>query len=231
LPGDRNVGRRVILTVPMADDRLPKPLVDASDPRYRPRERPGMPVATSKKGRSMSATNPRASLVARVLGGGVLVALAFGAHAQAFNAKTGAWEMTTTISGMALPPDVLAKMPADRRAMAEKMMADRNGQPVVHKSCVTKEDLAQDKFARASNPQCTIKTVTRTSTKLVQETVCPGPPATNGTLTFELKSPEAVVGTADQQRGDGSKIHVGIVGRWLGASCADTEAIDGAPKR
>jgi Protein of unknown function (DUF3617) len=174
----------------------------------------------------MQSTNPRTVLAVRVLVGCALAIAAASAEAQAFNAKTGAWEVTTTISGLALPADRLAKLPPDQRAMAEKMMSQRNGQPVVHTSCVTKEDLAQDKFARAANPQCTIKTITRTSTKLVQETACPGPPPTTGTLSFELKAPDSVVGSADQKRPDGSTVHVSIVGRWLRASCEGTEAIE-----
>jgi hypothetical protein len=161
----------------------------------------------------------------------VLVGAAATAQAQSFGAKPGAWEITTTISGLAIPPDRLAKIPPEQRAMAEKMMAERGSQPVIHKVCVKKEDLDRDQFGRGSDPSCTRRTVTRTSTKLVQEVTCPGPPPTTSTATFEAKSGESVVGTADQQRGDGSKVHVGMVGRWLGASCDGTEAMGPPPKR
>ena len=143
------------------------------------------------------------------------------AQAQTFNAKPGAWEMTTTMTGNMIPPDVLAKMPPEKRAMLEKMMAEKgvgNGQTSTRKSCVKKEDLENDNFGRQSET-CTTKTISRSSTKLVVETSCGGPPPVSGTVTFEAKTPESVIGSIDQQRNDGSKFHIGIVGKWLGASC------------
>jgi hypothetical protein len=153
------------------------------------------------------------------------------ADAQAFNAKPGAWEMTTTMTGNMVPPDVLAKMPADRRAMVEKLMAEDgggNGRAVTRRSCVKKEDLDRNDFGRMPGMQCTSKTTTRTPTRLVLETTCAGPPPVTGTVTFEAKTPESVVGSIDQQRPDGSKFHIGIVGKWLGASC---EGIAPSPTR
>ena len=152
----------------------------------------------------------------------VLVALLVGVHAaataQSFAAKPGAWEMTTTMSGAIIPPDVLAKMPPERRAMVEQRMA----QGQTRKSCVKQEDLDQDRFLRQDSG-CTVKTVTRTPTKLVMATTCTGERASTGTVTFEAKSPESVVGSIDQERSAGGRMHIGIVGKWLGASCDGIE--------
>lgn len=159
----------------------------------------------------------------------ILVLSASAAHAESFDAKPGAWEMTTTMTGVTIPPEALARMPPERRAMIEKRMADGRA-PDVRKSCVKKEDLDQDRFMQSTDASCTVKTVSRTSTKLVMATTCTGERASTGTMTFEAKSPESVVGSIDQERGDGSKFHIGIVGRWLGASCAGIAALPGAKK-
>ena len=151
------------------------------------------------------------------------LALPLAAHAQSFNAKPGAWEMTTTMTGNAIPPETLAKMPPDRRAMVEKIMADNggaDGQTSTRKSCVSQEDLDRVNFGRQPRQSgCTTTTTSRTPTKIVMATSCSGPPPITGTMSFEAKTPESVVGSIDQQRPDGSTFHVGIVGKWLGASC------------
>ena len=143
-------------------------------------------------------------------------------RAEPLNARPGAWEMTVTTSGtgMVIPPEALAKMPPERRAMVEKMMAERGGKPntSVRKSCVKKEDLDRDRFAEGDDSGCTRKTVSRTASKIVVAMSCPGTPPREGTFTFEAKTPESVVGAIDQQTGSG-KFHVDIKGRWLGASC------------
>ncbi len=145
------------------------------------------------------------------------------AGAESLNAKPGAWEMTVTTSGTGsvIPPEALAKMPPERRAMVEKMMAERGGKPntSVHRSCVKKEDLERDRFAEGKDGStCTRKTVSRTATKVVVATSCAGTPPRQGTFIFEAKNPETVVGTIDQETGNG-KFHVDVSGKWLGASC------------
>ena len=152
------------------------------------------------------------------------------AHAESFNAKPGAWEMTTTMTGLTIPPDVLAKMPPERRAMIEKRMAE-GAAPQSRKSCVKKEDLDQDRFMQSADANCTVKTLSRTASKLVMATTCTGERASNGTMTFEAKSPESVVGSIDQDRGSGSRFHIGIVGKWLGASCAGIAAMPILPTK
>ena len=147
-----------------------------------------------------------------------------GAHAESFAVKPGAWDMTTQMSGMMIPPDVLAKMPPDRRAMIEKRIAEGSA-PQTRKSCVRKEDLDQDRFLKSEGPNCSVKPVTRTSTKLVMAMTCTGERAATGTMTFEAKSPENVVGSIDLDRGNGGKMHIGIAGKWAGSSCDGIPAI------
>jgi hypothetical protein len=151
-------------------------------------------------------------------------------HAQSLNAKPGAWEMTvkTNLNGSLIPPDALAKMPPERRAMIEKMMAE--GRSSVTKSCVKKEDLDSGRFGRQQREGCTVDVVTKTATKLVANTSCASPKAT-GTMTFEAKDPEHVVGVIEQSREGGGQIRIDIAGRWLSASCDGIDPLPGVPKK
>lgn len=149
------------------------------------------------------------------------------AGAEALNAKPGAWEMTVkaTMEGITIPPETLAKMPPEQRAGAEKMMGDKAGKvnTSVIKTCVRKEDLDQDQFIKNNDPDCTVATTTRTPTRLAATRSCKGPPPSKGKVSFEARSPESVVGTIDQQRTDGGRLHVDIAGKWLSASCEGIE--------
>jgi hypothetical protein len=138
-------------------------------------------------------------------------------HAQTFEAKPGAWENSVTMSGLAIPPEVLAKMPPDRRAIVEQQMSANGGQTTVRKMCVTKDDMEKG-FMQSPNSSCTVETVSKTSTKLLMKTTCTAPVSSTGTMSWEAKSPESVVGNIDQETG-GRKVHINIVGKWLGASC------------
>ncbi len=169
-------------------------------------------------GKSMSSTAARMAVAS-------VAFLAWStADAQAFNAKPGAWEMTVTPSGNMIPPEVLAKMPPERRAMVEKQMAAGGaGNVQTRKSCVKKEDLDQDSFMKSNDPNCAVKTVSRSQNKLVLAMTCTGERAATGTMSFEAKTPEAVVGAIDMDRGNGSKFHIGMAGKWIGNSCEGIE--------
>jgi hypothetical protein len=151
---------------------------------------------------------------------GAFAAMSSGAaHAQTFDAKPGAWETTVTTSGMTVPPETLARMsPEKRAAIEERMGAIGAGQSQVRRSCVGQADL-QKGFVPVSRAGCTVKPVSRTSTKLVMTTTCTAPVPSTGTMTWEAKTPESVIGTIDQDVG-GRKVHVDVVSRWLGADCS-----------
>lgn len=162
-----------------------------------------------------------------------LVALGFIAptlHAQSLDAKPGAWETTvkSDMHGSMIPPDALAKMPPERRAMVEKMMAE--GRSSTNRTCVKKEDLDAGRFDRQQRAGCKVDIVTRTSKKIVGTTTCASP-KTTGTMTFEAKDPEHVVGVIEQQREGGGAIRIDIESRWLGASCDGIEARVPTPRK
>jgi Protein of unknown function (DUF3617) len=156
---------------------------------------------------------------------------AFGVHATSLNAKPGAWEITTSTmsTGITMPPEVLAKMPPEQRAKIEKSMQARDGKTRTHvtKSCVTKEELDQDRMLKSDEDQdgrqCSKKLVSKSPTKIVMERTCTGPRPSKSTMVVEAKTPDNMVSTIDMVHGTGAKVHVEINGRWLAASCAEVK--------
>ena len=150
------------------------------------------------------------------------------ARADSFNAKPGAWEMTHSglSSGMLVPPDVLAKMPPEQRTNFEQAMQTRAGKSGSRaiKSCVTKEDLEQNRIIKGEEdeeqPECATKVLAKSAGKLVIERSCPPPRASVTRMTMEAQTPETIVANIDMERAGSGTVHIDIKGRWLGASCA-----------
>ncbi|MGZ8394985.1 MAG: DUF3617 domain-containing protein [Nitrospira sp.] len=150
------------------------------------------------------------------------------ARADSFNAKPGAWEMTHTglSSGMLVPPEALAKMPPEQRANFEQAMHARAGQSGSRaiKSCVTKEDLDQNRIIKGEEdeekPECATKVLSKSAGKLVIERSCPPPRVSVTHMTMEAPTPETIVASIDMERAGSGKVHIDIKGRWVGASCA-----------
>ena len=167
------------------------------------------------------------ALVLGLMASTILPGMAPETQADSFNAKPGAWEMTFTgvPTGMMIPPDALAKMPPEQRARLEQSMQARSGKANthVHKSCITKEDLDQNRIIKEEDedePGCTTTVVSKSSSKLVLERSCPAPHATTSRMAMETKTPESIVASMDTERAGAGKVHIDIKGRWLGASCA-----------
>jgi len=147
------------------------------------------------------------------------------ALADSFNAKPGAWEITTTTltTGMLIPAEALANMPPAQRAKVEKSMQARSGKPSTHvtKSCVTKTDLDQDRVLKSDDEEdCKKKIVSKSASKIIYEQTCTGENAYKSTVKVEARTPESISANMDMvQGGSGAKIHVDIKGKWLGSSC------------
>jgi hypothetical protein len=154
------------------------------------------------------------------------VAMPLFALADSFNAKPGAWEITTTTltNGMMIPAEALAGMPPEQRARIEQSMMARSGKPSTHvtKSCVTKSDLDRDSMLKSDDEEnCKKKIVSKSASKIVYEETCTGENAYKSTVKVESRTPESMSANVDMVRdGGGGKIHVDIKGRWLGSSCA-----------
>ncbi|MBK8276673.1 MAG: DUF3617 domain-containing protein [Nitrospira sp.] len=151
-------------------------------------------------------------------------------HAESFNIKPGAWEMsvTTVTSGMKLSPELSAKMAPAQRAHMEQMMKAREGKPQTRnaQACITKEDLSQDRIIKEMEDededtavQCKVKILSKSSTKLVLDQLCPGPPSATTHFTIEAKSAESFAAVGDRQETGSGKSHIDIKGKWVSASC------------
>ena len=88
-------------------------------------------------------------------------------HAEGFDIKTGAWEVTTStaIAGMPIPKSSLDKMPPEQRAKMEAAMAARAGNTNSHTSttCVTKQDLDRGQLMKSDDANCTRKVIAQTA--------------------------------------------------------------------
>ncbi len=157
-----------------------------------------------------------------------------GAHAESFNIRPGAWDMTVTTvaSGMKLSPELSARMTAAQRAQMEQMMKSREGKPhtMTAQSCITKEDLSQDRIIKEIEDededtavQCKVKVLSKSSSKLVLDQLCPGPPSATTHFTIESKTTESFAAIGDRSEAGSGKSHIDIKGTWLRASCDGLE--------
>ncbi len=187
----------------------------------------------------MDKTKWTLSYAVSVLGVGLMLGpciptLASDARAESLNVKPGAWEMTVTTvaSGMKLSPEMAANMTPAQRAQMEQMMKAREGKPhtMTVPSCLTKEDVSQDRIIKEMEDEdddaevnCKVKVISKSSSKLVIDQICPGPPSSTGHLTIEAKTPESLVATGDRNLKGSGKAHLDIKGKWLRASCEGIE--------
>jgi hypothetical protein len=152
------------------------------------------------------------------------------AHAESFNIKPGAWEMTVTTmaSGMKLSSELSAKMTPAQRAQMEQMIKAREGKPhtMTAQSCITKEDLSQDRIIKEMEDededtavQCKVKVLSKSSSKLVLDQLCPGPPSATTHFIIAAKSAESFAAVGDRRETGSGKSHIDIKGKWLRSSC------------
>ena len=157
---------------------------------------------------------------------GFTLAMPLYALADSFNAKPGAWEVTTTtlMKGMMIPAEALASMPPAQRARVEQSMQARSGKPSTHmtKSCVTKADLDQNRMFKSEDEEnCKKMIISKSASKMVYEQTCTGKNAYKSTVSVESRTPEIMEASMDMVRsGGGGKIHMDMKAKWLGASCA-----------
>ena len=91
-------------------------------------------------------------------------------------------------------------------------------------SCVTKEDLDQNRIIKGEEAEdqseCATKVLSKSAGKLVIERSCPPPRASVTHMTMEAQTPETIVANIDMERSGSGTVHIDIKGRWLGASCS-----------
>lgn len=160
--------------------------------------------------------------------------LAADAQAESFNVKPGAWEMTVTTvaSGMKLSPDMAAKMTPLQRAQMEQTMKAREGKPhtTTLQSCLTKDDVSQDRIIKEMEDedddgevQCKVKVISKSSSKLVIDKMCPGPSPSTTHFTIEAKTTDSIAATGDRAQQGSGKSRMDIKGRWIGPGCEGIE--------
>lgn len=168
---------------------------------------------------------------------GLMVALCMAtltpnAQAESLNVKPGAWELTVTTvtSGMKLSPEMSANMTPAQRAQMERMMKAREGKPhtMTAPSCITKEDISYDRIIKEMEDEdedaavkCKIKVISKSSSKLVLDQLCPGPPASTTHFTIDAKTPESFTAVGEREQHKSGKAHMEIKGKWVGAGCED----------
>jgi hypothetical protein len=166
-------------------------------------------------------------MLRRLLGVMTAIAAVPLCHAEGFDIKTGAWEvtLTTAMSGMPIPKDALDKMPPAQRAKMEAMMTARAGKDNIHRSttCVTKQDLDRGQLLKSEEANCTRKVITQTARHYEMEETCSGAEPSKTHARFDAKSAESYTGSMDRMQGQGGKVHVEMTGRWLGAACKKGE--------
>ncbi|MGO9231338.1 MAG: DUF3617 domain-containing protein [Bryobacteraceae bacterium] len=139
--------------------------------------------------------------------------------------KPGLWESTVTTK-MQLPESMLANIPADRRAQMEAMMAGRAGQPMVTKSCLTKDSLSRAiNFGAADQRRtCQFNLVSSSATKQQADVECTSDRGKlTGSMTFEALTPESGRVTMQMSQDGGMKMNITVNSRYLGSDCGDVK--------
>ncbi|HEX7958471.1 MAG TPA: DUF3617 domain-containing protein [Terriglobales bacterium] len=152
-----------------------------------------------------------------------------GVKLQPMNVKPGLWETTTTITvagEMPIPAEVLNRLTPEQRARMEaRMKANSNGHTNTdtHKSCVTKEDVENQRLHLGDNSGCTQTILSSTSTSAKANISCEVQGMTgNGTYEVEALDPEHIKGASHAtMTGNGQTRNVDgkFTSQWLGASC------------
>ncbi len=144
------------------------------------------------------------------------------AHAESFHIKPGAWDIA--VSGMTVSSELSAKMTPAQRAQLEQRMKAREGKP--HPSCITEEDLNQDRIIKEMEDededpevQCKIKVLSKSSSKLVLDQLCPGPPSSTTHFIIETKTADSFTAIGDRSVTGSGKQHITIRGTWIGPIC------------
>ena len=147
-----------------------------------------------------------------------------GGFAASLDLRPGAWEvvMATTITGVPIPQEALAKMPPDQRAKFEEAVKARAGKVNTHTihSCLTQEDLDRGDLMESERENCSRNVIEQTPRRLEVDETCAAPEPSKTHMTFAAKSPESYTATIERSPGEGGKVQVELTGRWVATKCA-----------
>jgi hypothetical protein len=150
-----------------------------------------------------------------------------------FDVKPGLWELQTSgsSSGMPqIPPDALAKLPPDQRAIAAAMLfaiISQASMPHSMQFCLTPEQLRQGlDLNRMGGKDCQRTVQSSSPTGLDMMVDCSAREAMSGDVHLRVVDRTTVAGTVDVRAGqdpNSFKIRQDLHGRWLGAACGDVK--------
>lgn len=151
---------------------------------------------------------------------GVCVTLA---QAESLAIKPGKWEMTYTsqISGDSTPPAMLEKLSPEQRARHEERMkkrAEAGPRQRTQTSCVKKEELDRDAFAKDRQKDCIYKVTAQTRTLHAATYECTGAGARKGEFRYEAIGNDKVRGSMKITTAH-SSMAMQLEGKWVGAVC------------
>jgi hypothetical protein len=147
-----------------------------------------------------------------------------GAFAVSLDLRPGAWEvvMATSVAGLPIPQEALAKMPPDQRAKFDEAMKARAGKvntTTMH-NCVTQEDLDRGDLMENERENCSRNVIEQSARGFEVEETCTGADPSKTHMTFAAKSREAYTATIERSQGEAGKVHVEMTGRWVESKCA-----------
>jgi hypothetical protein len=152
--------------------------------------------------------------------------------ADSLAVKTGLWEttVTTSMSGMSLPADVLAKMQPAQRAQMEQMMKQMGtGAPrtMKDKSCVTEKQLREGAFTNVGNDadqRCKYTPVSASARHQELTFQCSNAGhSASGRMVVDATDSTHVQGTADV-KSESANLNIKFAAQWLSSSCAGADA-------
>lgn len=164
------------------------------------------------------------------------------ARAESLDIKPGLWEVTPApmapggagagqgMPGLAqMPPDVLAKLTPEQRAMVQQRLAAMaSGTPKPYRMCITQEVL-QKGLADRPQGHCTHTVVSSTAQEMVLGIKCTGQTNATGTIHVTAVDQQTVTMQTDMtvQHGDLTMpMHRTAQSRWIADDCGDVKPVE-----
>jgi hypothetical protein len=147
--------------------------------------------------------------------------------------KPGLWEIETLGSSSGtpeIPPEALAKLPPEQRAMAQAMLMAIIAQasmPHMMQFCVTPEQVRQGlDLNRVGGHDCQRNVQSSSPIGFDMQVDCSGRNGMSGVVHLRVLDRATVAGDVDVHAGVGARsvmIKQDLHGHWLGAACGDVK--------
>lgn len=184
---------------------------------------------------TLRPANPGFRWLCFTCGVGLIVSTAGLAAGLSLDVKPGLWEVQTSGSASGtpqIPPEALAKMKPEQRAMAEAMLAAIIAQasmPHTMQFCVTPEQVRQGlDLNRMGGHDCQRTVQSSSPTGLDMQVQCSGNDKMSGAVHLHVVDRATVTGNVDVRAGIGAStamIRQNLRGRWLSETCGDVKPI------